>query len=148
MLHFGSNKRVPVKNAKMVEIKATPLLICFSCILASSLTLNSASILSLESKRGFISCHHRWYSIDKKLKCLSQNIKCNSQCHNKVWFTVSDRGPTNFVYFLNKPVHPISTTQVPVSSLSKTHQPKIIFYSVLAPFKILKQRGNRARSVL
>ena len=48
---------------------------------SSSLSLRSASMMS-GSKQGFVSCHCKKYCIDKKCKCLSKNMKCNSMCHS------------------------------------------------------------------
>jgi len=47
-----------------------------------SLFLRSASMITSGSKQGFVSCHCKRYCIDKKCKCLSKNMKCNSKCHS------------------------------------------------------------------
>jgi len=49
---------------------------------SSSLSLRSASMITSEGKQGFVSCHCKRYCIDKKCKCLSKNMKCNSMCHS------------------------------------------------------------------
>jgi len=49
---------------------------------SSSLSLRSASMITSGSKQGSVSCHCKRYCIDKKRKCLSKNIKCNSMCHS------------------------------------------------------------------
>jgi len=48
---------------------------------SSSPSLRSASMITRGSKQGFISCHCKRYCIDKKCKCSSKNVKCNSKCH-------------------------------------------------------------------
>jgi hypothetical protein len=50
--------------------------------LASSLSLRSASMITSVSKQGFVSCDCKRHCIDKKWKCRSKNIKCNSKCHS------------------------------------------------------------------
>jgi hypothetical protein len=50
---------------------------------SNSLSLRSASMMTSGSKLGFVSCHCKMYCIDKKSKCLSKNMKCNSTCHSK-----------------------------------------------------------------
>src|SRR5215510_14467120 len=47
-----------------------------------SLSLRSASMTTSGSKQGFARCNCKRYCIDKKCKCLSKNIKCNSKCHS------------------------------------------------------------------
>jgi len=49
---------------------------------SSSLSLRSASLITSGSKQGFVSCHCKRYCIDKKCKCHSKNMKCNSMCHS------------------------------------------------------------------
>ena len=49
---------------------------------SSSLFLPSASMITSGSKLGFVSCHCKRYCIDKKCKCLSKNMNCNSKCHS------------------------------------------------------------------
>ena len=49
---------------------------------SSSLSLRSASMITSESKQGFVSCHCKRYCIDNKCKCLSKNMKCSSKCHS------------------------------------------------------------------
>ena len=49
---------------------------------SSSLSLRSASMITSGSKQGFVSCHCKRYCINKKCKCLSKNMKCNSKCHS------------------------------------------------------------------
>ena len=49
---------------------------------SSSLSLQSASVITSGSKRGFVSCHCKGHCIDKKCKCLSKNMKFNSMCHS------------------------------------------------------------------
>ena len=49
---------------------------------SSSLSLQSASMITSGSNQGFVSCHCKWYCIDKKCKCRSKNMKCNSKCHS------------------------------------------------------------------
>jgi len=49
---------------------------------SSSLSFRSASMITSGSKQGFVSCHCKRYCIDKKCKCLSKNMKCNSKCHS------------------------------------------------------------------
>ena len=49
---------------------------------SSSLSLRSASMITSGSKQGFVSCHCKRYYIDKKCKCCSKNMKCNSKCHS------------------------------------------------------------------
>jgi len=49
---------------------------------SSSLSLQSASMITSGSKKGFVSCHCKRYCINKKCKCLSKNMKCNSKCHS------------------------------------------------------------------
>ena len=46
-----------------------------------SLSLRSASMITCGSKQEFVSCHCKRHCIDKKCKCLSKNMKCNSMCH-------------------------------------------------------------------
>ena len=48
---------------------------------SSSLSLWLASMITSGSKQGFVSCHCKRHCIDKKCKCLSKNMKCNSMCH-------------------------------------------------------------------
>jgi len=50
---------------------------------SSSLHLRLASMITSGSRQGFLSCHCKRYCIDKKCKCLSKNMKCNSKCHSK-----------------------------------------------------------------
>jgi len=45
---------------------------------SSSLSLQSASMITSGSKQGFVSCHCKRYCINKKCKCHSKNMKCNS----------------------------------------------------------------------
>ena len=45
---------------------------------SSSLSLRSASKTTSGRKQGFVSCHCKRYCIDKKCKCCSKNMKCNS----------------------------------------------------------------------
>ena len=47
-----------------------------------SLSLRSASMITFGSKQGFVRCHCKRYWIDKKCKCRSKNMKCNSKCHS------------------------------------------------------------------
>jgi len=49
---------------------------------SSSLSLRSSSRIKCGSKQGFVSCHCKRYCIDKKCKCRSKNMKCNSKCHS------------------------------------------------------------------
>ena len=49
---------------------------------SSSLSLQSALMITSGSKQGFVSCHCKRYCIDKKCKCRSKNMKCNSKCHS------------------------------------------------------------------
>jgi len=49
---------------------------------SSSLSLQSASMITSGSKQGFVSCHCKRYCIHKKCKCRSKNMKCNSKCHS------------------------------------------------------------------
>ena len=49
---------------------------------SNTLSLRSASMITSGSKQGFVSCHCKRYCIDKKCKCLSKNMKCNSKCHS------------------------------------------------------------------
>ena len=49
---------------------------------SSSLSLRSASVITSGSRQGFVSCHCKRYCIDKRCKCLSKNMKCNSNCHS------------------------------------------------------------------
>jgi len=51
-------------------------------VTSSSLSLRSASMITSGSKQGFVSCHCKKYCIDKKCKCRSKNMKCNSKCHS------------------------------------------------------------------
>jgi len=48
---------------------------------SSSLSLRSASMITSGSKQGCVSCHCKRYCMDKKCKCLSKNMRCNSKCH-------------------------------------------------------------------
>jgi len=48
---------------------------------SSSLSFRSASMITSGIKQGSVSCHCKRYCIDKKCKCLSKNMKCNSKCH-------------------------------------------------------------------
>jgi len=48
---------------------------------SSSLSLRSALMITSGNKQGFVSCHRKRCCIDKKCKCLSKNMKCNSKCH-------------------------------------------------------------------
>lgn len=70
---FYARNEFIVAESNFIELQDVP---------STSLTLRSASTLSSGSKQGFISCHCKRYCIDKKCKCLSKNIKCNSKCHN------------------------------------------------------------------
>jgi hypothetical protein len=45
---------------------------------SSSLSVRSASMITSGSKQGFVSCHCKGYCIDKKCKCRSKNMKCDS----------------------------------------------------------------------
>jgi len=45
---------------------------------SSSLSLRSASKITSGSKQGFVSCHRKRYCINKKCKCRSKNMMCNS----------------------------------------------------------------------
>jgi len=49
---------------------------------SSSLSLWSASMMNSGSKQGFVICHCKRYCIDKKCKCRSKNMKCDSKCHS------------------------------------------------------------------
>jgi hypothetical protein len=49
---------------------------------SNSLSLRSASMTTSGSKQRFASCNCKRYCIDKKCKCRSKNIKCNSKCHS------------------------------------------------------------------
>jgi len=49
---------------------------------SSSLSLRSASMITSGSKQGFVSCLCKRYCINKKCKCRSKNMKCNSKCHS------------------------------------------------------------------
>jgi len=49
---------------------------------SSSLSLQSASMIKFGSKQGFVGYHCKRYCINKKFKCLSKNMKCNSMCHS------------------------------------------------------------------
>ena len=49
---------------------------------SNSLSLRLASMIKSGSKQGFVSCHCFRHYIDKKCKCLSKNMKCNSTCHS------------------------------------------------------------------
>ena len=49
---------------------------------SSSLSLRSASMITSGSKQGFVRCHCKRYCIDKKCRCRSKNMKCNSKCHS------------------------------------------------------------------
>jgi len=49
---------------------------------SSSLSLRSASVITSGRKQGFVSCHCKRYCINKKCKCRSKNMKCNSMCHS------------------------------------------------------------------
>ncbi|KAK2586098.1 hypothetical protein KPH14_008379 [Odynerus spinipes] len=69
---YARNEFIIVEN-NFIEINDVP---------STLLTVRSASTLSSSSKQGFISCHCKRYCIDRKCKCLSKNIKCNSKCHN------------------------------------------------------------------
>ena len=48
---------------------------------SSSLSFWAASVITSGSTQGHVSCHCKRYSIDKKCKCLSKNMKCNFKCH-------------------------------------------------------------------
>ena len=50
---------------------------------SSLLSLWSASMITSGIKQGFVSCHCKRYCINKKCKCCSKNMKCNSVCHSK-----------------------------------------------------------------
>ena len=50
---------------------------------SSSLFLRSASMITPGNNQGFVSCHCKRYCIDKKCKCRTKNMKCNSKCHSK-----------------------------------------------------------------
>ena len=45
---------------------------------SSSLSVRSASMITSGSKQGFVSCHCKGNCIDKKCKCRSKNMKCDS----------------------------------------------------------------------
>ena len=49
---------------------------------SNSLFLRPASMITSGSKQGSVSCHCKRYFIDKKCKCHSKNMKCNSKCHS------------------------------------------------------------------
>ena len=49
---------------------------------SSSLSLRSTSMITSGSKQGFVSCHCKRYCTDKKCKCPTKNMKCNSKCHS------------------------------------------------------------------
>ena len=51
-------------------------------VTSTALSLRSASMITSGSKQGFPSCNCKRYCIDKKCKCRSKNIKCNSKCHS------------------------------------------------------------------
>ena len=71
---------------------------------STSLSLRSDSIITSGSKQGFFSCHCKRYCIDKKGKCLSKNMKCNSICHsnssckNKLFLSLFLITPTLHVF--------------------------------------------------
>jgi len=46
---------------------------------SSSQSLQSASMIMSGSKQRSVSCHCKRYCIDKKCKCCSKNMKCNSK---------------------------------------------------------------------
>ena len=52
---------------------------------SSSLSLQSASMITSGNNQEFVNCHCKRYSIDTKCKCCSKNMKChsNSSCENK-----------------------------------------------------------------
>jgi hypothetical protein len=74
---------------------------------SNSLSLRSASLTTPGSKQGFTSCNCKRYCIDKKCKCRSKNIKCNSKCHsnscckNKLTLPLFFIMPTLHVFFIN-----------------------------------------------
>jgi len=61
-------------NNKFIEAQDLP---------SSSLSLQSASMVTSGSKQGSVSSHCKRYCIGKKRKCRSKNIKCKSKCHSK-----------------------------------------------------------------
>ena len=65
--------RNEVTTADFIEAQNVP---------SSSLSLRSAPMITSGSKQGFVSCHCKRYYIDKKCKCPSKNMKCNSKCHS------------------------------------------------------------------
>jgi hypothetical protein len=73
----------------------------------NSLSLRSASMTTSGSKQGFASCNCKKYCTDKKCKCRSKNIKCNSRCHsnrsckNKWTLPLFFIMPTLHVSFIN-----------------------------------------------
>ena len=71
---------------------------------SSSLSLLSASMITSGNKQGFVSCHCKSYCIDKKCKCRSKNIMCNSKCHcnssrNNKWASPSFFISLRYMYF-------------------------------------------------
>jgi len=75
---------------------------------SSSLSLRSSSMITSGIKQGFVSCHCKRYCIDKKCKCRSKNMRCNSKCHSNS-FCKNKRAsplffirPTLHVLFINK----------------------------------------------
>jgi len=75
---------------------------------SSSLSLWSASMITPGRKQGSVSCHCKRYSVDKKCKCRSKNMKCNSKfhsdssCKNKRASPLFFIRPTLHVFFINK----------------------------------------------
>ena len=59
---------------------------------SSSLSVRSASLITSGIKHGFVSCHCKRYCIDKKCKCSSKIMKCNSNssCKNTHTYVYSD----------------------------------------------------------
>jgi hypothetical protein len=71
---------------------------------SSSLSPRSASMITSGSKQGFVSCNCKRYCIDKKSKCRSKNIKCNSNssCKNKSALPLFLIRPMLYVFLINK----------------------------------------------
>ena len=75
---------------------------------SSSLSLQSASVITSGSKQRFVSCHCKRYCFDKKCKYLSKNMKCDSKCHSNSSCKNKRASPLFFirpklrVFFINK----------------------------------------------
>jgi hypothetical protein len=68
-----ARKRFTTADNNFIDVHDVP---------SNSRSLRSASMTKSGSKQGFASCNCKRYWIDKKCKCLSKKIKCNSKCHS------------------------------------------------------------------